>query len=150
VVGLITAALARLKAAGYPPFTVDAQEIAVAKKDHLTFLALDDDLHRTFAASIGHEGVWRTLQNVKLQMDRVRYLSLPEATPEELLTKQHRSIVRALHKGDPDQAEAAVRQHLGELLRSLPLLVQKFPDYFEGPTSKHLVAPTRYNQNTTR
>jgi DNA-binding GntR family transcriptional regulator len=117
---------------------IDGQEIAVAKKDHLAFLTLDDDLHRTFAASIGHEGVWRTLQNVKLQMDRVRYLSLPEATPEELLTEQHRSIVRALHKGNPDKAEAAVRQHLGELLRSLPLLVQKFPDYFEGSISEPL------------
>jgi DNA-binding GntR family transcriptional regulator len=111
---------------------IDAQEVAVAKKDHLAFLALDDDLHRTFAASIGHEDVWRTLQNVKLQMDRVRYLSLPDTTPEELLTKQHRAIVKALHARNPDKAEAAVRKHLAELLRSLPLLVQNFPDYFEG------------------
>jgi GntR family transcriptional regulator, rspAB operon transcriptional repressor len=111
---------------------IDAQELAVAKKDHLAFLELDDDLHRTFAASIGHEDVWRTLQNVKLQMDRVRYLNLPNTTPEELLTTQHRTIVKALHAGNPDKAEAAIRKHLVELLRSLPLLVQNFPDYFQG------------------
>jgi GntR family transcriptional regulator, rspAB operon transcriptional repressor len=111
---------------------IEAQKRAVEKEDHLGFLTLDDDLHRTFAASIGHEDVWRTLQNVKLQMDRVRYLSLPDTTPEEHLTEQHRVIVRALKAHDPDQAEAAVRQHLSEVLRSLPLLVRNFPDYFEG------------------
>lgn len=85
-----------------------------------------------FAASIGHEDVWRTLQNVKLQMDRVRYLSLPDTTPEELLIEQHHTIVQALEAQNPDRAEVAVRQHLAEVLRSLPLLVRNFSDYFEG------------------
>ena len=123
---------------------IEAQEVAVAKKDDLAFLALDDDLHRTFALSIGHEDVWRTLQNVKLQMDRVRFLSLPDTTPEELLIQQHRLIVRALKAQDPQKAEVAVRQHLAEVLRSLPVLISKFPDYFEGshkPASKQLPDP---------
>ena len=115
---------------------IEAQEVAVAKEDDLGFLALDDDLHRTLALSIGHEDVWRTLQNVKLQMDRVRFLSLPDTTPEELLIQQHRLIVRALKARNPHKAEVAVRQHLAEVLRSLPLLIRKFPDYFEG-SRKH-------------
>lgn len=114
---------------------IEDQELAVAKEDHLSFLALDDELHRTFAASIGHEDVWRTLQNVKFQMDRVRYLSLPDTTPEALLIKQHRAIVRALKSQNPDKAEVAVRQHLAEVFRSLPLIIRKFPDYFEGSPS---------------
>jgi GntR family transcriptional regulator, rspAB operon transcriptional repressor len=111
---------------------IAAQEVAVAKKDNLSFLALDDNLHRTFAASIGHADVWRTLQNTKLHMDRVRYLSLPDTTPEELLIKQHHVIVQALKAHNPQRAEVAVRRHLAEVLRSLPLLVRNFPDYFEG------------------
>ena len=111
---------------------IEAQEVAVAKKDNLSFLALDDNLHRTFAASIGHAEVWRTLQNTKLHMDRVRYLSLPDATPEELLIEQHHAIVQALKAHNPDRAEVAVRQHLAEVLLSLPLLIRNFPDYFEG------------------
>jgi GntR family transcriptional regulator, rspAB operon transcriptional repressor len=111
---------------------IEAQEVAVAKKDNLSFLALDDNLHRTFAASIGHAEVWRTLQNTKLHMDRVRYLSLPDATPEELLIEQHHAIVQALKEHHPDRAEVAVRQHLAEVLLSLPLLIRNFPDYFEG------------------
>jgi DNA-binding GntR family transcriptional regulator len=67
---------------------IGAQERAVKQEDHAAFLSLDDELHFTFAASIGHGDVWRTLQNVKLQMDRVRYLSLPDATPGKLLIEQ--------------------------------------------------------------
>ena len=111
---------------------IEAQEVGVTKKDNLSFLALDDNLHRTFATSIGHAEVWRTLQNTKFHMDRVRYLSLPDATLEELLIEQHQAIVEALKAHNPDGAEVAVRQHLAELLLSLPLLLRNFPDYFEG------------------
>lgn len=111
---------------------IGAQERAVKQEDHATFLALDDELHFTFAASIGHGDVWRTLQNVKLQMDRVRYLSLPDATPGKLLIEQHRAIVRALRAHDRELAQAAMRTHLSELLSSLPQLVRRLPDYFEG------------------
>jgi GntR family transcriptional regulator, rspAB operon transcriptional repressor len=110
---------------------IEAQEVAVTKKDNLSFLAQDDNLHRAFAASIGHADVWRALQNTKLHMDRVRYLSLPDTTPEELLIEQHLEIVQALKAHHPHRAEVAVRRHLAEVLRSLPLLVQSFPDYFE-------------------
>jgi DNA-binding GntR family transcriptional regulator len=65
-------------------------------------------------------------------MDRVRYLSLPDATPEELLIEQHHAIVQALKAHNPDKAEVAVRQHLAEVLLSLPLLIRNFPDYFDG------------------
>jgi DNA-binding GntR family transcriptional regulator len=110
---------------------IRAQAKAIKAEDHAAFLSLDDDLHRSFAAAIGHEEVWRTLQNVKLQMDRVRYLSLPDATPGSRLLEQHTAIVEAIGRGDADAAEARMHQHLSELLDSLPRLVAKLPDYFE-------------------
>lgn len=110
---------------------IRAQEEATAGENHARFLKLDDDLHRAFAASIGHEDVWRTLQNVKLHMDRVRYLSLPDATPVARLLEQHTAIVDAIAAGDSLSAEAWMRQHLAELLKSLPRLVERLPDYFE-------------------
>lgn len=107
------------------------QEAAVATGNHAAFLALDDDLHRAFAASIAHEDVWRALQNVKLQMDRVRYLSMPDATPAARLIQQHGNIVDAVAVRDPDRAEQAVHEHLTELLSSLPRLVASLPHYFD-------------------
>ena len=107
------------------------QTAAIRDGDHAAFLALDDDLHRTFAISIAHEDVWRTLQNVKSQMDRVRYLSLPDATPSSRLIRQHTAIVDAIAARDPEAAEAMMQQHLEELLNSLPRLVARLPDYFD-------------------
>ena len=107
------------------------QTAAIRQGDHAAFLALDDDLHRSFAISIAHEDVWRTLHNVKLQMDRVRYLSLPDATPSSRLIRQHTAIVDAIAASDPDTAEAMMQQHLAELLSSLPRLVERLPDYFD-------------------
>jgi DNA-binding GntR family transcriptional regulator len=107
------------------------QAAAISAENHAGFLALDDELHRAFAASIAHEDVWRTLQNVKLQMDRVRYLSLADATPVARLLQQHAAIIDAIEARDPDAAEAMMHQHLSELLSSLPRLVATLPTYFE-------------------
>jgi DNA-binding GntR family transcriptional regulator len=118
-------AIARMRA------LIVMQKAAAKVGDHATFLSRDDELHCTFAAAIEHEGVWRMLHNAKLQMDRVRYLSLPDATPTVRLIRQHEALVDAIEAKNPDQAEAIIRQHLSELLRSLPQLVSRLPDYFE-------------------
>jgi DNA-binding GntR family transcriptional regulator len=110
---------------------IDAQEWALAREDHAAFLALDDELHGSFAAAMGHPSAWAALAQVKLQMDRVRYLSIPDATPGGILIAQHRAIVAAIARRDPDAAEEAMRQHLSEVLAALPKLTQRFPDHFE-------------------
>jgi DNA-binding GntR family transcriptional regulator len=120
------AAIARMRA------LIRDQTAAIGAEDHAAFLMLDDQLHRSFAVAIAHEDVWRTLQNVKLQMDRVRYLSLSDATPAARLLHQHEAIVDAIEARDPDAAEAMMHQHLAELLVSLPRLVAALPDYFDG------------------
>jgi len=122
---------------------IRAQSEAIMAENHAGFLRLDDDLHRAFAASIGHEEVWRTLQNVKLQMDRVRYLSLPDATPGSRLLDQHAAIVDAIAAGDSLSAEATMRRHLSELLNSLPRLVATLPDYFDDADAASALSDSR-------
>ncbi len=119
------AAIARMRS------LIADQAEAVHAGDHAGFLALDDALHRAFAAATNHEDVWRILHNVKLQMDRVRYLSLPDATPAARLLEQHAAIVDAIEARDPNAAEAVMRLHLSELLISLPRLIVTMPDYFD-------------------
>lgn len=121
---------------------IRAQAEAIAAEDHAGFLSLDDELHRAFTASIGHEDVWRSLAAVKLHMDRVRYLSVPDATPASRLLEQHSAIVDAIAAGDSLSAESWMRQHLSELLSSLPQLVARLPDYFDDAASSPPVAAT--------
>jgi hypothetical protein len=49
-----------------------------------------DKFHRTFANAIGYGDIWSILENQKTQFDRIRFLSLPDVTPVDLLIGQHR------------------------------------------------------------
>jgi len=99
------------------------------------FFPLDEALHRGLALGVGCDYAWRVVEDMKVQMDRVRYLSLPAATPLTRLIDQHEVIVDAIAAHDPAKAEAAMRTHLSEILTSLPELAQRFPDLFEPESS---------------
>lgn len=109
---------------------VGRQKAAQAKDDRPTFFRLDEMLHQAIARSVDCEQAWRLLENLKAQMDRVRYLSLPLATPLQTLTTQHEGIVEAIAAGDPDLAEARMREHLSEILKSLPILAAEHAEMF--------------------
>jgi len=110
---------------------IAAQEDAAADSDAPAFLRLDEAFHRAIADGIGRSFAWTALEAIKAQMDRVRFLSFDGATPLPELIRQHRAIAIAIAAGNPDQAEAAMRAHLREILASLPRIAQAHPDYFE-------------------
>ncbi len=95
------------------------------------FLALDEEFHRLLAEAAGRPSAWRTIEDIKPQMDRVRYLDMTKATPRDAIIAQHTVIVDAIKAGDPLAAEKAMRVHLSEILRSLPELAAEYPDLFE-------------------
>src|SRR5260370_884056 len=81
------------------------QKTAAKVNDTTSFLALDERFHFLIAQSIDCVAAWDTIQDIKAHMDRVRYLSLPEVSPLELLIKQHARIVSALKAHDADDAQ---------------------------------------------
>src|SRR5688500_195657 len=66
------------------------------------FMDLDDACHRGIALGVACEYAWRVVEETKAQMDRVRYLSLPKATPVARLIAQHEAIVEGIEARDPD------------------------------------------------
>ncbi len=99
---------------------VARQKLVSVTGDLAGFLRLDEALHQSISRSVDCEQAWQLLENLKAQMDRVRYLSLPYETPIDVLIAQHEAIVNAVDAGDPDQAEKKMREHLAEILKSLP------------------------------
>jgi DNA-binding GntR family transcriptional regulator len=95
------------------------------------FLALDEEFHRLLAEAAGRPAAWEMIQDVKPQMDRVRFLDMAQATPRHVVLAQHVVIVEAIKAGDPVAAEMAMRLHLSEILRSLPQLMAQYPELFE-------------------
>jgi hypothetical protein len=74
---------------------------------------------------------WKVIEEAKAQMDRVRFLSIPDATPMDRLIVQHQAILDAIAAGQVAAAERTMRDHLSEILKSLPRLSRAFPDMFE-------------------
>lgn len=95
------------------------------------FLALDEEFHRLLAETAGRPAAWQMIEDVKPQMDRVRFLDMAKATPRHAVIAQHAVIVEAIKAGDPAAAEAAMRCHLSEILRSLPEIAVQYPELFD-------------------
>lgn len=134
----VEVAVVRAAAAAPPPglearldALIEAQRHAAASADSAEFLRLDEAFHRALAEGIGRGFAWTALEAIKLQMDRVRFLSFEGATPLPVLIGQHRAIADAIAAGEPDRAEAAIRAHLSEILSSLPCIAASHPDYFD-------------------
>jgi len=134
----VECAVAREASRRAPPalMTAIAENIAQQRRasrsrDAEAFFTLDEAFHRLLAEAAGRPSAWRVVEDVKPQMDRVRFLSMADATPMEILVSQHAAIADAVKAGNPRAAEAAMRAHLTEITRSLPALIARHPDLFE-------------------
>lgn len=107
------------------------QRRAARSRDAEDFFALDEEFHRLLAEAAGRPSAWRVVEDVKPQMDRVRYLDVTESMPRRGIIEQHAAIAAAVVAGDPAGAEAAMRHHLTEIVRSLPRLAEQHADLFE-------------------
>ncbi len=113
------------------------QEIAAREGDGTAdqataerFTKADDDFHRAFAEGIGLADVWAVVEREKSQFDRIRFLSLSQATPMTVLIAQHHAIFSSVAAGDPAKAEAAIGTHMDEVLKVASGLASTHPDLF--------------------
>lgn len=102
--------------------TVARQEAALEAADPARFFALDEALHAQFSALAGRSGIWRVIQQSKIELDRVRVLSLPMSEQIPHLIGQHHAVVEAVAARDPGLAEARLRVHLREVYATLDRL----------------------------
>src|SRR5690606_15952497 len=110
---------------------IDEQRAAAAANDYWRFNDRDETFHRAIAEIVQCDYAWRIVEAARFQTDRVRYLSLPEATPMPLLLAQHEEIVSQIEARNADAAERAMSRHLREILIALPQIARAHPDLFE-------------------
>lgn len=70
------------------------------------------------------------LPSLKAQIDRTRFLTLPDIESIQVITEQYEAVVEYIKNHDPDAAEAAMRRHLHEIQNLLPMLFKQYPDLF--------------------
>jgi DNA-binding GntR family transcriptional regulator len=102
-----------------------AHRAALDRGDYAEAIARDDDFHRAIAEINGLHRLWRAVDLSKAQMDRCRYLSLPQPGHADATIRQHEAIVEALAANDAEAAHAAMKHHLDTSLgNSLSVLGQ--------------------------
>lgn len=106
-----------------------AQTAASDANDYRAFHAEDDAFHRQIARLSGNEFVWKLIDAQKVQMDRVRYLSLKLGMPATI--REHRDIGEAILSGDPDLAEAHMRKHLRKIDTQIHQIRDLNREYFQ-------------------
>jgi DNA-binding GntR family transcriptional regulator len=109
---------------------LDQQGLAAARNDYSRFNDHDEAFHRAIADIIDCDYAWRIVESARVQTDRVRFLSLPAASPMPLLMRQHEAIVERIAANDAEGAESAMRRHLREILVALPQIAATHPDLF--------------------
>jgi DNA-binding GntR family transcriptional regulator len=110
---------------------IAAQRQAALDEDRASFEKHDERFHAALAAGADAEVAWRAVIDVKCHMDRVCHLTLQNRTTMLNLIAQHKAIVAAIDACDADAADAAMRHHLTEILRSLPRVLADRADLFE-------------------
>ncbi len=134
----VECAIARRASEGLGKPAIDAlraiiadQRRAARARDSEQFFVLDEAFHRGLANAAECAYAWKVIEEAKAQMDRVRFLSIPDATPVDRLIVQHQAILDAIAGKRGAAAEQAMKDHLREILKSLPRLARAFPDMFE-------------------
>lgn len=108
------------------------QARAAARNDQAGFLQLDDAMHRQLVAMAGQPRVWRIVEDVKAQLDRVRVLSLEDRDWLHEIHLQHEQIVARVLEGDASGAAAAMERHVRAVFASIAAISRQRPEYFRG------------------
>ena len=134
----VECAIARRASEGLGKPAIDALRAIIADQRKAAragnaeqFFVLDEAFHRGLANAAECAYAWKVIEEAKAQMDRVRFLSIPDATPVDRLIVQHQAILDAIAAGRASAAEQAMKDHLREILKSLPRLARAFPEMFE-------------------
>lgn len=93
------------------------------------FMIADETFHRTLAEGADKGNAWRVIEEMKAQMDRVRFLSSMHFSVERLVI-QHCDTVDAIEIGNVQRAEDCIRTHLRGILNDLHVIKEEQPSYF--------------------
>lgn len=104
------------------------------------YLKLDDSFHEAICDISGSTLPWQTIQGIKGQMDRLRYLSLQQFTPISSITDEHYVMYEALKAGDIAKAQSMIKEHLQTILRIHSNIVKEYRDYFTPESLEKILA----------
>ncbi|MTW17537.1 FCD domain-containing protein [Rhodoplanes serenus] len=96
------------------------------------FAALDDAFHRRLLVLAGAPDLFDLVRRHSGQLDRIRQLQRPVAGRMREVVREHGRILKSIAAGNPDKAQARMRDHLAGALAPVHTLQAEHPQYFRG------------------
>ncbi|WP_421695998.1 GntR family transcriptional regulator [Aestuariivirga sp.] len=131
--------MALVKVAAQKWSTADAAEAHVNLADQKRhamagdawgFYLDNERFHQLIARAADLEGVWKTVQGVKMLWDRIGHLANRVPGHREDIIAEHEAIVAALDQGDSVAAVKAMKLHLRSVFNAIARLRPLHEDYF--------------------
>ncbi|WP_448192425.1 GntR family transcriptional regulator [Azospirillum sp. sgz301742] len=116
--------IARLRAC------LELQRERDAAGDFEGFHQADEEFHALLAETAGYPGFWSLIQQVKVQIDRYRRLTLPVQGRMGQVVAEHAAVVDAIAGHDADRAAQAITAHLDHLQITIAEAQKANPRYF--------------------
>lgn len=80
---------------------------------------IDMAFHQLIADIAGYPGIWTVIAQVKVQIDRYRYVTLPQTGRLDLVVAEHAAIIEGMRRRDDGAAVGAMSQHIGRMTEEL-------------------------------
>jgi DNA-binding GntR family transcriptional regulator len=106
---------------------IEDQEIAAKRNDIKRLFELDEEFHLAIYDGAGLLSVADELEDVKVHLNRLRYVSVHWPRGTDSIIGEHQAIVVALRKRDEEAAAAAMRTHLRAVLPVLEKMAEENP-----------------------
>ena len=98
--------------------------------DNEGFHQSDEAFHALLAEISGYPGFWTVIQQVKVQVDRCRRLTLPEPGRMVKVIAEHTAVVEAIAAHDPERAVKSIAAHLDGLRMAVDAVSASHHQYF--------------------
>ena len=97
---------------------------------YIRFLQLDDEFHKLICSFSGTDFAWNMIQNVKANMDRIRFFSLQHISNPANLIKDHENILKHIEDKDFFQSTALLRNHIYEITFTYTKIKEENSEWF--------------------
>lgn len=110
--------------------TIQRQKEVADQGDEEAFHLADEDFHAGIAAAGRFPGIWDMIQQMRVQVERYRRLTLPQPGRMQMIVREHTTVLNTIAKGDADGAVAHMTEHLNKLTLDIAVFRDLWPDYF--------------------
>jgi DNA-binding GntR family transcriptional regulator len=107
------------------------QQDSIRRHDNHAMFALDEEFHRILFAGCRKLGTWDVIQQMNAHLNRTRVLWLTTDPHWENLYEQHQDMYEAIVARDAHRADRLMMEHLQLSISNLPVLQERYPDYFK-------------------